>query len=131
VDEFVRYGDQIHKTLTWTGGCRSWYKANRADAPVTALWPGSTLHYIEALSEGVRWDDFNVKYNGNRWAWLGNGYSQTELDETADWAYYIREEDDGPFMSRGKKREILTKSGTVQRAGPVGFVGPAAEQPRL
>ena len=28
VDEFVRYGDQIHKTLTWTGGCRSWYKAN-------------------------------------------------------------------------------------------------------
>ena len=29
VDEFVRYGDQIHKTLTWTGGCRSWYKGNR------------------------------------------------------------------------------------------------------
>lgn len=24
VDEFVRYGDQIHQTLTWTGGCRSW-----------------------------------------------------------------------------------------------------------
>ena len=25
-------------------------------------------------------DDWEVKYNGNRFAWLGNGYSQTELD---------------------------------------------------
>jgi hypothetical protein len=24
MDEFVRYGDQIHNPLTWTGGCRRW-----------------------------------------------------------------------------------------------------------
>lgn len=23
-DEFVRYGDEIHKTLVWTGSCKSW-----------------------------------------------------------------------------------------------------------
>lgn len=122
VDDFLKHKDEFMKGTVWGDPCRSWYKANQADAPVTALWPGSTLHYIEALSEGVRWDDFNVKYNGNRWAWLGNGYSQTELDDTADWAYYIREEDDGPYMSLGKRRQILTKSGTVQRSRAVNFV---------
>jgi cation diffusion facilitator CzcD-associated flavoprotein CzcO len=43
VDEFVRYGDQIHKTLTWTGACRSWYKANRVDGRVTATFAGSAI----------------------------------------------------------------------------------------
>lgn len=40
VDEFVRYGDEIHRTLAWTGGCRSWYKANRVDGRVTATFAG-------------------------------------------------------------------------------------------
>lgn len=35
--------------------------------------------------------------------------------QTADWAYYIREEDDGEWLSRRKRRQVLTKSGTVER----------------
>ena len=112
IDEFLAHKNEFMKGTVWQDPCRSWYKANQVDAPITALWPGSTLHYIECLSE-VRWDDLEIKYNGNRWAWLGNGYSQTEADETADWAYYIREEDDGEYMSRGKRRQVLTGSGTV------------------
>lgn len=114
VEDFVAFKNDFMKRTVWAEPCRSWYKANQADAPVTALWPGSTLHYIECLTE-VRWDDFTVKYNGNRYAWLGNGYSQTELDDTADWAYYIREEDDGPHYSRWRKRAEVNKSGTVER----------------
>jgi hypothetical protein len=68
-------------------------------------------------------EDFNVEYAGNRFAWLGNGYSQTELDDTADWAYYIREYDDGEWLSRGKRRRELTRSGTVKRTGGVNFTG--------
>lgn len=34
-DEFVRYGDEIQKTLTWTGGCSSWYKNHRKDGRVS------------------------------------------------------------------------------------------------
>jgi cation diffusion facilitator CzcD-associated flavoprotein CzcO len=34
-DEFVRYGDEIHKTLTWSGGCSSWYKNHRKDGRVS------------------------------------------------------------------------------------------------
>lgn len=96
----------------WSEPCRSWYKANQADAPVTALWPGSTLHYIEAMEE-LRMEDWEVEYRGNRFDWMGNGYSQTELDDTADWGYYIRDEDDSEYASRGKRLRIANKSGTM------------------
>lgn len=113
VKEFIKFKDRFMETTVWTEPCRSWYKSNEADAPVTALWPGSTLHYIEAMDE-VRMEDWDVEYFGNRFDWMGNGWSQTELDETADWGYYIRDEDDGEFASRGKRRRILTKSGTMK-----------------
>ena len=98
----------------WKSGCRSWYKSHTVDGRVSALWPGSSLHYLEAM-QYIRADDFDVEYAGNRFAWLGNGFSQTELDETCDLAYYIRETDDSPYLSKGKQRKILTKSGTVVR----------------
>lgn len=34
-EAFVRYGDEIHKTLIWTGSCKSWYKRRESDG---ALW---------------------------------------------------------------------------------------------
>lgn len=119
IDDFIEHKNNFMKDTVWNEPCRSWYKSNQSDAPVTALWPGSTLHYIEALQE-LRWDDFEVKYRGNRFAWLGNGYSQTEVDETCDWAYYIRDRDDGPLMSRGRRRELLTGHGTVDRSALAG-----------
>ncbi|KEF53693.1 cyclohexanone monooxygenase [Exophiala aquamarina CBS 119918] len=123
VDDFIAWKDEFMERTVWADPCRSWYKANQADAPVTALWPGSTLHYIEALSE-IRWDDLEVKYNGNRFSWLGNGFSQCESDPTADWAYYIREYDDQEYQSKGRRREVLTKSGSVKRrAGAINFAG--------
>ncbi|KAF7588834.1 hypothetical protein BBP40_005188 [Aspergillus hancockii] len=111
VNDFVEFKDQFMKGTIWADSCRSWYKTNDV---VTALWPGSTLHYMEALDE-VRWDDWRIQYQGNRFKWLGNGYSQTEVDETADWAYYIRDCDDGPYLSRRKKLRILNRSGTVEK----------------
>jgi hypothetical protein len=51
VDELVRYGDQIHKTLTWTGGCRSWYKANRVDGRVTATFCRE-CNFVPSASQG-------------------------------------------------------------------------------
>ena len=40
-------------------------------------------------------------YAGNRFCFLGNGYSQTKLDQTADWAFYIREYDDDQPLTTG------------------------------
>lgn len=53
-DEFVRYGDEVHRTLTWTGGCKSWYKNHRVDGRVTATWPGSALLYREVILREIR-----------------------------------------------------------------------------
>ncbi|KAF2094438.1 FAD/NAD(P)-binding domain-containing protein [Rhizodiscina lignyota] len=89
VDEFVRYGDQIHKTLTWTGGCRSWYKANRVDGRVTATFAGSAILFHTLLSE-IRGEDFDIRYRSrNRFRFLGNGFTPFELQEGADLAFYV------------------------------------------
>lgn len=111
VNDFIEYKNGFMRNTVWADSCRSWYKSNKAEGPVTALWPGSTLHYIEAINE-VRLDDWDIQYNGNRFSWMGNGYSQTEIDETADWAYYIRDTDDSEYTSRNKRLRVLNKSGS-------------------
>jgi hypothetical protein len=121
VRDFVEYKDLFMKKTVWADPCRSWYKP-RADGPVVALWPGSALHYIE-LMKSVRYDDFEIKNAGNRFAFLGNGYSQTELDDSCDWAYYIREHDDDAPLSTDGKRKLLTKSGTITNRELVAFSG--------
>ena len=88
-DEFVRYGDEIHKTLTWSGGCSSWYKNHRKDGRVTATWPGSALLYREMIQE-LRPEDFEIEYrSANRFRFMGNGFTQLEEQEGADLAFYI------------------------------------------
>jgi len=86
-DEFVRYGDEIHQTLTWSGGCKSWYKNHRVDGRVTATWPGSALLYREIITGELRGEDWDIRYNTpNRWRGvLGNGFTKLETDaEEAD-----------------------------------------------
>lgn len=117
VDDFAKWTDFFMRDTIWKTGCRSWYKAGTIDGRVSALWPGSSMHYFEAM-QYLRADDWDLTYIGNRFSWLGNGFSQTELDLTADWAYYIREEDDAPHLSKGKARKIQTKSGTIKRETP-------------
>jgi len=103
--------DEYMSDKVWDEDCRSWYKNGSASQRISALWPGSSLHCLELLSY-LRADDWDIKYEGNRFAWSGNGASRTEIDETADWAYYIRNEDDSPFLSKGKQRKVLIKSGS-------------------
>ncbi|KAF9565886.1 FAD/NAD(P)-binding domain-containing protein [Agrocybe pediades] len=116
VADFVEHTNNFMKRAVWQQECRSWYKKNSVTGRVTAIWPGSTLHYLEAVDQ-PRYDDWDVKYNGNRFAFLGNGFSRVEVDTTADWAYYLRNEDDSPFMSRGKRRRVFSRSGTIDRSG--------------
>ncbi|ROT36327.1 FAD/NAD(P)-binding domain-containing protein [Sodiomyces alkalinus F11] len=129
VRDFVEFKEWFMKRTVWSDPCRSWYKPG-PDGPVVALWPGSTLHYIEAMSH-VRFDDFDITYAGNRFAFLGNGYSQTELDPTADWAYYIRERDDDAPLSTGGRRKLISKTGTVTTRDVVVFSGNKEEAERV
>lgn len=68
----------------WGSSCRSWFKNGKEDGPVTALHPGSRIHWFGML-EGFRGEDFEFVYErrgkrgGNRFGWLGNGFSVREL----------------------------------------------------
>lgn len=49
-----------------------------SDQRVTALWPGSSLHYIETLAEN-RWENYKWDMNGNRFLYWDKGFSATEI----------------------------------------------------
>lgn len=98
VDDFMLQKDLFMKKTVWDTGCQSWYKNSQINK-ITALWPGSTLHYMETLSS-PRYDDYDVRYNGNRFAYLGNGFSQTELRDDIDKTWYIRNGDKGEPLCR-------------------------------
>lgn len=89
VEAFVRYGDQIHKTLVWTGNCVSWYKKGRVDGRVTALFGGSALVYQRLISE-IRAEDFEIEYRSpNPFRFIGNGFMAEEFDDKSDLSFYI------------------------------------------
>ncbi|RKL50882.1 hypothetical protein BFJ72_g335 [Fusarium proliferatum] len=109
--DFKSYMAQVTKKMVWSDNCRHSHniKPNWGQSSIT--WPGSTLHYLEAMRE-PRFEDYDFEYSGNRFAWLGNGLSQTEWDPTADLAYYVRDEDDGRHLSRGARTKVISKSGS-------------------
>lgn len=50
------------------------------DSKVTALWPGSSLHYMQTLAEN-RWEDYEWTYRHGRYAYWGRGMSWVEQPE--------------------------------------------------
>ncbi|EAU37569.1 conserved hypothetical protein [Aspergillus terreus NIH2624] len=88
-EAFVRYGDEVHKTLVWTGSCKSWYKRNTVDGRVTALFGGSAVLFHRLISE-IRGEDFEIEYNSpNSFRFLGNGFTEWEMDEKNDLSWYV------------------------------------------
>lgn len=99
VADFGEHAITFHKRTAWTDPCRSWFKQGRVDAnPI--LWPGTRLHYLEVLST-PRFEDYEIEYiSGNRWGWLGNGFTFMEFNG-GDVTYYLGEE------TEDEKRERL------------------------
>ena len=123
VADFMSHAAKILARTVWSEDCRSWYKrspkqrgSSSEDRPLPSLsaaesltiWPGSGLHYMEAMAD-VRADDWDITYRGNRFEWLGNGFSRTETDGASDLAWYVRERDDGPYLSTDKRRSLQTR----------------------
>ncbi|KAI1475337.1 FAD/NAD(P)-binding domain-containing protein [Daldinia eschscholtzii] len=110
--DFKAHVASFMEKSVWTDNCRNSHNNHKVGGRVPTTWPGSTLHYLEAIRE-PRWDDWEVKYSGNRFSWLGNGISQTEWDPTADLGYYIRQSDDGAWNSWWKRNGVINKSGSL------------------
>lgn len=91
-EAFVAYCKEYFKKTVFTLPCRSWYKRGTVDGPVTALWPGSALHFVKVL-EKPRFEDYDFTYvNGNSKAWLGNGFTVCERDLESDKSQYLNPE---------------------------------------
>ncbi|KAH8695729.1 hypothetical protein GQ44DRAFT_634789 [Phaeosphaeriaceae sp. PMI808] len=89
VDAFMRYQDEVHKTLVWSGGCSSWYKRGRIDGRVTALFGGSAQLFNRMLGE-IRGEDFDISYRtSNPWRFMGNGFTEFEMEENSDLSWYV------------------------------------------
>jgi hypothetical protein len=98
VKDFSKVVDHYFKKTVYLDDCNSWYRSKRGTGDrITGLWPGSALHAMECL-RSVRWEDFEYKYDGedgenesNRLAWLGNGWSNVQLDsQSGDIAHFLQ-----------------------------------------
>ena len=99
----------LRNHMVFADSCRSWYKGGRADGKVIGIWPGSSLHYYEVLSE-PRYEDYEYTYPEDEgmedgeevdkdggwamWRYLGNGFTEREEKErqepgTQDLAWYL------------------------------------------
>jgi hypothetical protein len=109
--KFMDHVKGFMKHTVYNDACRSGHKNHTVSGRVPTLWPGSTLHYLQAMQD-IRSQDWNIAYSGNRFSYLGNGISQAEFDPTSDLSYYIRERDDGPPLTRRGRMETITRSGS-------------------
>jgi hypothetical protein len=94
VKDLYKHTHELMKRLVWSSACRSWFKNGKIHGPVTAIYPGSRLHYFEML-KNVRYEDYEITYRSeNRFQFMGNGYTHVELDPDEDAVWYF----DDPFV---------------------------------
>ncbi|KAL4767501.1 hypothetical protein BDW60DRAFT_147723 [Aspergillus nidulans var. acristatus] len=92
VHAFNRYAAENLKRCVWSTGCAAWYNKQNCSAEgntVTALYPGSALHYKEYIKT-IRGEHFDIRYNtSNPFRFLGNGELEMERNG-GDTAYYLQ-----------------------------------------
>ena len=94
IEEFTAHADVFLERTAWSSRCRSWFKNGRIDGPVTALHPGSRLHWFHMMAN-PRYEDWEWTYlSPNRFAYLGNGFT-TQEGEGKDLTYYFDNPDAG------------------------------------
>ncbi|KAK4230957.1 hypothetical protein QBC38DRAFT_355715 [Podospora fimiseda] len=94
VKDFEEYVDTYFRNTVYMDQCNSWYKS-KDGKKVVGLWPGSTLHALEAL-RAPRWEDWKYEVVGgkegrkkNALSWLGNGRSVTQDKGGGDPSWYL------------------------------------------
>ncbi|TKA72309.1 putative sterigmatocystin biosynthesis monooxygenase stcW [Cryomyces minteri] len=87
-DRFNEHCQEWIKHTVWKEDCRSWYKNNETGR-VNAVWPGSSMHYVQVVSS-PRYEDFDITYhNKNQWAHLGLGWTVENRTQGMDSSPYI------------------------------------------
>lgn len=93
IKDLYNHTHELMKRLVWSSACRSWFKNGKTHGPVTAIYPGSRLHFFELLNR-VRWEDYDLEYRtNNRYQFMGNGFTLCEQSVDGDPVWYF----DDPF----------------------------------
>ncbi|KAK8858795.1 hypothetical protein IAR55_003025 [Kwoniella newhampshirensis] len=87
VKDFNEHRELYLKRTAWSGTCSSWFKPGPYASPV--MFPGNRVLIIELLTN-PRWEDWNYTYGyaGNRFGYMGNGFTMRELDGRDTTFYY-------------------------------------------
>ena len=96
-DDYMAYSDAFFSRTVWTAGCKSWANSGRPDGRIHGHWPGSASH-ANILRRNPRWEDWEWTYRsktGNRFAYLGNGWTAKEMttSEDAELVQYLQRPD--------------------------------------
>ena len=95
IKEFTLHADVFLTRTAWATKCRSWFKNGKIDGPVSALHPGSRIHWFHTMTnpryEDWEWRSINPL---NRFAYLGNGFSVRE-GKGRDLTWYFDNPDEG------------------------------------
>ncbi|KAL4799460.1 FAD/NAD(P)-binding domain-containing protein [Aspergillus venezuelensis] len=123
--DFDTHTQSYMQEMVWSGPCRSWFK-NNVTGKVTALWPGSSLHYMQILAED-RWEDYEWVYGErwNRFKYFNQGFSwieragqdmlgvemsrlrgaSTVADPNSDLSFYLENRDAVPLSSGRREKD--------------------------
>lgn len=100
-NDFVEYSDAFFPNTYMTDTCSAWANGGQPGARIHGLWPGSASHERYVRFD-PRWEDFTYTYvsrSGNRFAWLGNGWTRKEQDEEYDHTWYLKKPEDVDLRS--------------------------------
>jgi cation diffusion facilitator CzcD-associated flavoprotein CzcO len=94
VQAYNIYIQEVLRRTAWNEDCRSWYRKGRVDeyrTGITAIYPGSMMHYRSMLEE-LRPEDFEITYrSANRFRFYGNGLTELDMSEDPNLAFYLAE----------------------------------------
>ncbi|WEW61449.1 hypothetical protein PRK78_006939 [Emydomyces testavorans] len=112
-DAFNEHAQEWIKHTVWVDDCRSWYKNNETGR-VNAVWPGSSLHYMEVIKT-PRFEDYSITYRNrkNMWSFMGLGNVPSDVIPGSDHSPYLSVEAIDPVWlneiqggRRGDENEI-------------------------
>ncbi|KAG4431237.1 hypothetical protein IFR05_013278 [Cadophora sp. M221] len=95
-DDFVTYSDSFFPKTVFSENCSSWANGGRPGGRIHGHWPGSASH-VNFVRKDPRWEDWEWKYKsetGNRFAWLGNGWTRKEEKGEGDLTPYLKKPGD-------------------------------------
>lgn len=77
--DFMEHASLYLKRTAWSDPCSSWFKQGKKDGNIV-MWPASRLAFFDLLKE-PKFEDYEIEYwSGNRWGYMGNGFTKEEFD---------------------------------------------------